>query len=129
MAAWCFSISGRLGAYRAARKCQRLIGCRQNWEGRALRFYHSRSIIVAAMSSLLWRAWAEVTQHLRREIDKRHVPVNAIGMPTTLLIDAQGRELGRVIGPAEWDGPAMLSRLTSYLEAHDRGGSADPHTD
>jgi thiol-disulfide isomerase/thioredoxin len=55
--------------------------------------------------------------------------VNAIGMPTTLLIDAQGRELGRVIGPAEWDGPAMLSRLTSYLEAHDRGGRADPHTD
>jgi thiol-disulfide isomerase/thioredoxin len=55
--------------------------------------------------------------------------VNAVGMPTTLLIDAQGRELGRVIGPAEWDGAAMLSRLTSYLEAHDRGASSDPHAD
>jgi thiol-disulfide isomerase/thioredoxin len=54
--------------------------------------------------------------------------VNAVGMPTTLLIDAQGRELGRVVGPAEWDGAAMLSRLMSYLEAHDRGGSADPHS-
>ena len=54
--------------------------------------------------------------------------VNAVGMPTTLLIDTQGRELGRVIGPAEWDGAAMLSRLTSYLEAHDRGASADPHS-
>jgi thiol-disulfide isomerase/thioredoxin len=54
--------------------------------------------------------------------------VNAVGMPTTLLIDAQGRELGRVVGPAEWDSAAMLSRLTSYLEAHDRGASADPHT-
>jgi thiol-disulfide isomerase/thioredoxin len=43
--------------------------------------------------------------------------VSAMGMPTTLLIDAQGRELGRVIGPAEWDGAVMLSRLTSYLES------------
>jgi thiol-disulfide isomerase/thioredoxin len=55
--------------------------------------------------------------------------VNAVGMPTTLLIDTQGRELGRVIGPAEWDGAAMLLRLTSYLEAHDRGASVDPHPD
>jgi thiol-disulfide isomerase/thioredoxin len=55
--------------------------------------------------------------------------VNAVGMPTTLLIDAQGRELGRVVGPAAWDGAAMLSRLTSYLEANDRGVGADPHTD
>jgi thiol-disulfide isomerase/thioredoxin len=53
--------------------------------------------------------------------------VNAIAMPTTLLVDAQGRELGRVVGPAEWDGAAMLSRLTSYLETYDHGASADPH--
>jgi thiol-disulfide isomerase/thioredoxin len=53
--------------------------------------------------------------------------VNAVGMPTTLLIDAQGRELGRVVGPAEWDGAAVVSQLTSYLEAHNRGASADPH--
>jgi len=54
--------------------------------------------------------------------------VNAVGMPTTLLIDSEGRELGRVIGPAEWDGAAMLSRLTSYLEV--RGGTvgAASHT-
>jgi thiol-disulfide isomerase/thioredoxin len=26
----------------------------------------------------------------------------AIGMPTTLLIDAEGREIGRLVGPAEW---------------------------
>jgi thiol-disulfide isomerase/thioredoxin len=54
--------------------------------------------------------------------------VNAVGMPTTLLIDAQGRELGRVIGPAEWDGHAMLSTLARYMEAGDGGTRAGPHT-
>jgi thiol-disulfide isomerase/thioredoxin len=54
--------------------------------------------------------------------------VNAVGMPTTLLIDAQGRELGHVIGPAEWDSPAMLSLLAHYLEADDRATRLGPHT-
>ncbi len=54
--------------------------------------------------------------------------VNAVGMPTTLLIDADGRELGRVIGPAEWDGAAMLSRLASYLEVRGSDVGAASHT-
>ena len=54
--------------------------------------------------------------------------VSAVGMPTTLLIDAEGRELGRVIGPAEWDGAAMLSRLTSYLEVGGGTVGAASHT-
>jgi thiol-disulfide isomerase/thioredoxin len=29
--------------------------------------------------------------------------LKAVGMPTTLLIDPQGREIGRLTGPAEWD--------------------------
>jgi thiol-disulfide isomerase/thioredoxin len=29
--------------------------------------------------------------------------LKAIGMPTTLLIDREGREIGRLVGPAEWD--------------------------
>ncbi len=29
--------------------------------------------------------------------------LKAVGLPTTLLIDAQGREIGRLTGPAEWD--------------------------
>lgn len=29
--------------------------------------------------------------------------LKAVGLPTTLLIDAEGREIGRLVGPAEWD--------------------------
>jgi thiol-disulfide isomerase/thioredoxin len=31
------------------------------------------------------------------------------GVPTTLLIDQEGREVARKIGEAEWDGPEMVS--------------------
>jgi thiol-disulfide isomerase/thioredoxin len=37
-----------------------------------------------------------------------------VGMPTTILIDAEGREIGRLPGPAEWDS-ADAKRL---IEAH-----------
>ena len=30
--------------------------------------------------------------------------LRAAGLPATLLLDRQGRELGRLLGPAEWDG-------------------------
>ena len=33
------------------------------------------------------------------------------GLPATLLVDRQGRELGRLEGPAEWDSPDMISTL------------------
>jgi thiol-disulfide isomerase/thioredoxin len=29
--------------------------------------------------------------------------LRAVGLPATLLIDAEGREVGRLLGPAEWD--------------------------
>jgi thiol-disulfide isomerase/thioredoxin len=29
--------------------------------------------------------------------------LRAVGLPATLLIDRQGREIGRLLGPAEWD--------------------------
>lgn len=38
-----------------------------------------------------------------------------IGMPTSILIDAQGREVGRLIGPAEWDSPDAKRLIQSLL--------------
>jgi thiol-disulfide isomerase/thioredoxin len=41
--------------------------------------------------------------------------LNTVGVPTTLLIDRDGREIGRKIGPAEWDGPEMTALLREHL--------------
>ncbi len=41
--------------------------------------------------------------------------LKVIGMPTTILINAQGREIGRLIGPAAWDGPEARRLIESYL--------------
>ena len=40
-----------------------------------------------------------------------------VGLPTTLLIDAEGRELGRLVGPAEWDTAEMVSFLRERIAA------------
>ena len=37
------------------------------------------------------------------------------GLPTTVLFDRDGRELGRLVGPAEWDGPDALALIRHYL--------------
>ncbi len=42
----------------------------------------------------------------------------ALGLPTTLLIDPKGREVGRLVGPAEWDAPAMVLFLTRLIADH-----------
>ncbi len=37
------------------------------------------------------------------------------GLPTTILIDQAGNELGRVVGPAEWDSPEALALMRHYM--------------
>ena len=41
--------------------------------------------------------------------------VGALGLPTTLLIDRTGREIGRVVGPAEWDAPEIAEFLKPVI--------------
>jgi len=41
--------------------------------------------------------------------------LGATGLPTTLLIDAQGREIGRKLGPAEWDSLEAVRTIAGYL--------------
>lgn len=42
------------------------------------------------------------------------------GLPTTLIIDRTGREVGRRVGPAEWDAPKMVEELRGMVEASGR---------
>ena len=37
--------------------------------------------------------------------------LGALGLPTTLLVDAQGNEIGRAVGPRDWDAPAAVAEI------------------
>jgi len=41
--------------------------------------------------------------------------VGAIGLPTTILIDREGREIARLIGPAVWDRPESIAFFASII--------------
>ncbi len=41
--------------------------------------------------------------------------LGAVGLPTTLLIDRDGPEIGRLIGPAEWGPPDMVAFIRGHL--------------
>ncbi len=46
---------------------------------------------------------------------KEGTRLRVIGMPTTILIDAEGREIGRLIGPAHWDSPEAKRLIEAQL--------------
>lgn len=85
----------------------------------------SRDVAVLALSSD--REGAPV---VRRFFDRNNIvnlPVSIDGMsklghdldveglPTTVLFDAKGREVGRVVGTAEWDAPATVDFIATCL--------------
>jgi thiol-disulfide isomerase/thioredoxin len=43
--------------------------------------------------------------------------LGAFGIPTTLLIDREGRELGRVAGAVRWDSPEVEAVIRRYLNS------------
>ena len=42
--------------------------------------------------------------------------LKAIGLPATLLVDRDGREIGRLTGPAEWDSPEAKALVKAALQ-------------
>ena len=48
------------------------------------------------------------------------INLNVLGIPTTLLLDRNGRELGRYTGPAEWDDEATVSAIGDLLSAAEK---------
>lgn len=59
-------------------------------------------------------------KHLALNIDtsaKAMFTLGAVGLPMTLLIDRRGKEIGRLIGPAEWDAPNMVEFIRGRIAA------------
>jgi thiol-disulfide isomerase/thioredoxin len=42
--------------------------------------------------------------------------LRVVGLPATILIDAQGREIGRLLGPAEWDSEDAKRLIRTVLQ-------------
>ena len=43
--------------------------------------------------------------------------LKGVGMPTTLLLDRKGHEIGRLVGPADWDSPEALALIKAAIAA------------
>jgi len=41
--------------------------------------------------------------------------LQALGLPATVLLDRQGREIGRLLGPADWASPEAKALITAAL--------------
>jgi thiol-disulfide isomerase/thioredoxin len=50
------------------------------------------------------------------ESGKAQRALSVLGLPTTLLLDRDGNEIGRLLGPAEWDSSEMVSFIRGYVE-------------
>lgn len=65
--------------------------------------------------------YAEISvTHLALNIDisaKAMFALGAVGLPMTLLIGRDGKEIGRLIGPAEWDAPDMVDFIRGRIAA------------
>lgn len=53
-------------------------------------------------------------------------PLEVVGLPTTLLIDRNGYEIGRKIGPAQWDSAENVELIRHYIAAAAGAGNAKP---
>jgi hypothetical protein len=42
--------------------------------------------------------------------------LRVVGLPATLLLDTQGREIGRLLGPAEWDSEDAKRLIRSAMK-------------
>ena len=48
------------------------------------------------------------------------------GLPGTILVDPQGREIGRIIGAVEWDAAEIIAFLRGILEGNQERNGNDP---
>lgn len=61
-------------------------------------------------------------RHLRPYLDAEGAALSRLattGVPLTLLVDRSGLEVGRKLGPAAWDDPAVIRLLRERIDAAD----------
>ena len=66
-------------------------------------------------------------KHLRIYVDpssQAMTALNVLGIPTTLLLDPEGRELARFTGAKEWDSPEILALLKEIIAKTGNGANA-----
>jgi thiol-disulfide isomerase/thioredoxin len=51
--------------------------------------------------------------------------LSILGTPTTILINKQGEEIARTMGPEDWDKPAVIAQIKHYMAAP-AGSTAKP---
>lgn len=64
----------------------------------------------------LERAGVEHLELLVDDTQKLAFTYNAYQLPSTILLDRQGREIGRMVGDTEWDSPEVKTFLKAVIE-------------
>lgn len=87
--------------------------------------FADRDLVVLALS--VDRAGPERVQKFLDEVGVTHLhvyrdpkaaatrAVRVPGLPATILVDRKGQEVGRVLGIAQWDGPAAVAAVDKLL--------------
>lgn len=70
---------------------------------------------IAKPQSFLEEIGAENLPVLLDETARLNFKLDVLGLPATLIIDGKGREIARMIGPAEWDSPGAIARLREFM--------------
>jgi hypothetical protein len=47
---------------------------------------------------------------------RAYTTVGAIGLPVTLLLEPHGMEIGRVLGPVDWESPPIVDFLRARIQ-------------
>ena len=55
---------------------------------------------------------------------KLFATLKAVGMPTTLLLDREGKEMGRLVGPADWASPEAKTLIEAAIAASTSDGAS-----
>ena len=73
------------------------------------------------------RAGMKIVRRFYDEIGLRHLDTYlaedirvmaafaVVGLPTTILLDRDGFERGRLVGPAEWDSPEVMAQIQNLI--------------